>query len=272
MNKNTAIRKGIIAAVATAAGLALLIVFFSVSNTYVQSVMNMLLYNIVLVLGLNFITGLTGQMNLATAGMLALGAYTYGVLTTTGGWEPWVALFALFAVGLALGRCLGFPQPASEGLFPLPDHHRLYGDRAPAGEQPCRRHRRHHGPFQHTAFVVLLCVCGQEQLLLPQPHLHRHPHADRHPHRLLQVGPRLQGDPRQCRGGGGRRHPHLQTEDPGLHAGLHLRRHRRLHVRRLQHLPQPHPASPSPIPRTTSPCSCSAAWAACRATSSAPRW
>ena len=109
MNKNTAIRKGIIAAVATAAGLALLIVFFSVSNTYVQSVMNMLLYNIVLVLGLNFITGLTGQMNLATAGMLALGAYTYGVLTTTGGWEPWVALFALFAVGLALGRCLGFP-------------------------------------------------------------------------------------------------------------------------------------------------------------------
>ena len=42
MNKNTAIRKGIIAAVATAAGLALLIVFFSVSNTYVQSVMNML--------------------------------------------------------------------------------------------------------------------------------------------------------------------------------------------------------------------------------------
>ncbi len=117
MNKNTAIRKGIIAAVATAAGLALLIVFFSVSNTYVQSVMNMLLYNIVLVLGLNFITGLTGQMNLATAGMLALGAYTYGVLTTTGGWEPWVALFALFAVGLALGRCLGFPSLRLKGFF-----------------------------------------------------------------------------------------------------------------------------------------------------------
>ena len=70
-----------------------------------------------LVLGLNFITGLTGQMNLATAGMLALGAYTYGVLTTTGGWEPWVALFALFAVGLALGRCLGFPSLRLKGFF-----------------------------------------------------------------------------------------------------------------------------------------------------------
>ena len=65
--------------------IAAILLLFSNSNTYVQSVMNMLLYNIVIVLGLNFITGLTGQMNLASAGMVALGAYTYAILTTSYG-------------------------------------------------------------------------------------------------------------------------------------------------------------------------------------------
>lgn len=96
---------------------AALLVIFHFSNTYAQSVLNMVLYNIVIVLGLNFITGLTGQMNLATAGMLATGAYTYGILTTKAGWYPWMALVALFAVGLALGRALGYPSLRLKGFF-----------------------------------------------------------------------------------------------------------------------------------------------------------
>ncbi len=109
--------KHIVGGVAVVAFIALFVLFFRISNTYVQSVMNMLLYNMVLVLGLNFITGLTGQMNLATAGMLALGAYTYGILTTSLGWIPWVALFALFAVGLAVGRGLGYPSLRLKGFY-----------------------------------------------------------------------------------------------------------------------------------------------------------
>ena len=66
--------KPMIVAAVTIAVLAVIVVFFRGANTYVQSVMNMLLYNIVIVLGLNYITGLTGQMNLATAGMVAMGA------------------------------------------------------------------------------------------------------------------------------------------------------------------------------------------------------
>lgn len=97
--------------------LTALVVFFNNSNTYVQSVINQLLCNIILVLGLNFITGLTGQMNLATAGMLALGAYTYGILTTSAGWNPWVALFAMLAVGLAVGRGLGYPSLRLKGFY-----------------------------------------------------------------------------------------------------------------------------------------------------------
>ncbi len=97
--------------------IAAILLLFSNSNTYVQSVMNMLLYNIVIVLGLNFITGLTGQMNLASAGMVALGAYTYAILTTSYGWEPWVALFALLAVALAMGLGLGYPSLRLKGFF-----------------------------------------------------------------------------------------------------------------------------------------------------------
>lgn len=97
--------------------LATLIIFFNRSNTYIQSVINQLLCNIILVLGLNFITGLTGQMNLATAGMLALGAYTYGILTTSAGWNAWVALFAMLAVGWAIGRGLGYPSLRLKGFY-----------------------------------------------------------------------------------------------------------------------------------------------------------
>lgn len=97
--------------------LGLFILTFNLSNDYIRSVMNMLLCNVVVVLGLNFITGLTGQMNLATIGMLALGAYTYGILTTSEGWSPWVALFAMLAVGLAVGQILGYPSLRLKGFY-----------------------------------------------------------------------------------------------------------------------------------------------------------
>jgi len=110
-------KKLLIGGAVLAAFLVVFVVFFNVSNTYVQSVMNMLLYNIVIVLGLNFITGLTGQMNLATAGMVAMGAYTYGIMTTTYGWYPWMALLALFALALAMGLGLGYPSLRLKGFF-----------------------------------------------------------------------------------------------------------------------------------------------------------
>ncbi len=110
-------KKTPVAAAAAALFLAALVLFFRSSNTYVQSILNMLLYNTVLVLGLNYITGLTGQMNLGTVGILAFGAYTYGILTTSLNWMPWIALFALFAVGFAIGRGLGYPSLRLKGFY-----------------------------------------------------------------------------------------------------------------------------------------------------------
>lgn len=110
-------KKILVGSVTLVVFLAAFVLFFNASNTYVQSVMNMLLYNIVIVLGLNYITGLTGQMNLATAGMVAMGAYTYGIMTTTYGWYPWMALVALFALALAMGLGLGYPSLRLKGFF-----------------------------------------------------------------------------------------------------------------------------------------------------------
>lgn len=109
--------KGALIAALVVLFLVAFVLFFRSANTYVQSVMNMLLYNIVIVLGLNYITGLTGQMNLATAGMVAMGAYTYGIMTTTYGWYPWMALVALFALALAMGLGLGYPSLRLKGFF-----------------------------------------------------------------------------------------------------------------------------------------------------------
>ena len=110
-------KKNLVLSAFVLAFLAVLILFFRSSSTYVQSVMNMLLYNIVVVLGLNFITGLTGQMNLGTIGMLAFGAYTYGILTTSYGWVPIVALIAVIGVGVALGYTLGYPSLRLKGFY-----------------------------------------------------------------------------------------------------------------------------------------------------------
>ncbi|MBO4358813.1 MAG: branched-chain amino acid ABC transporter permease [Erysipelotrichaceae bacterium] len=93
------------------------VLLFVSSNSYVQSVMNMLLYNIVLVLGLNFITGLTGQMNMATAGMMALGAYSFAISDTTYNVNPWLSLLLVLVLGLAIGRALGYPSLRLQGFF-----------------------------------------------------------------------------------------------------------------------------------------------------------
>ena len=45
--------------------------------------------NMIVVFGLNFITGLAGQMNLGTAGIYALGAYTSALLSRNFGLSPW---------------------------------------------------------------------------------------------------------------------------------------------------------------------------------------
>ena len=55
---------------------------FLFTNDYHRLLVNKVFIYAIVVMGLNFITGLVGQMNTGTAGMFALGAYTAALLTT----------------------------------------------------------------------------------------------------------------------------------------------------------------------------------------------
>ena len=71
---------------------ALALLFPAVSgNSYHLSVMTMAFILAIATLGLNLITGFTGQFNLAHAGFMAVGAYTVGILTVDYGVSFWPA-------------------------------------------------------------------------------------------------------------------------------------------------------------------------------------
>lgn len=84
---------------------------------YYTNLMVQVLINIIVVTGLNFITGLTGQMNLGTAGIYALGAYTTAMLTTKLGVDAWIGLLGSIAMGLLIGICLGYPSLRLKGVY-----------------------------------------------------------------------------------------------------------------------------------------------------------
>ena len=88
-----------------------------VKNDYYLTVMCQVLVNIVAAIGLNFICGLTGQPMLGMAGVMALGAYVSGILTTTFNMNPWLALVFSMLMGVLLGQILGWPSLRIRGIY-----------------------------------------------------------------------------------------------------------------------------------------------------------
>ena len=70
-----------------------------VKNNYYITILNQITINIIVVFGLNFITGLTGQMNLGTAGIYAIGAYISAILSTRFGLPPLITIIAAVFAG-----------------------------------------------------------------------------------------------------------------------------------------------------------------------------
>ena len=88
-----------------------------IKDSYNRGVFTIILINTVTVLGLNFITGLTGQMNLGTAGIMAIGAYTSALLTVKAGFSPWLTLAVSLVMGLIIGLGLGYPSLRVQGVY-----------------------------------------------------------------------------------------------------------------------------------------------------------
>ena len=107
-------RKNIIFVVCLAVAVVLPWLF---NSTYYLSLFGQTLINIIVVFGLNFITGLTRNMNLGTAGIMSLGAYTSALLSTKLGRSPWLGLAAAILVGFLIGRGLGYPSLRISGVY-----------------------------------------------------------------------------------------------------------------------------------------------------------
>ena len=88
-----------------------------IHNNYYITILNQMVINMIVVFGLNFITGLTGQMNLGTAGIYAIGAYTSALLSRNLGISPWLTMMAAIFAGFLLGRGLGYPSLKMKGVY-----------------------------------------------------------------------------------------------------------------------------------------------------------
>ena len=87
--------------------LAALLFPFVASNEYQIYVMALAFVWAIAVYGMNIITGLCGQLNLAHGGFFAIGAYTLAILTVDHGWAFWWAFVAAGIAGALLGFLVG---------------------------------------------------------------------------------------------------------------------------------------------------------------------
>lgn len=98
--------------------LALAIIFpFIADNDYLLTVMSTAYIFAIATVGLNLITGYTGQFNLAHSGFMAVGAYTVGILTVDHHVPFWIAFALSGFIAAAIGFFVGILSLRLKGHF-----------------------------------------------------------------------------------------------------------------------------------------------------------
>ena len=86
-------------------------------NAYQQYILNVMMINVILAVGLNIVKGFAGQVTVGHIALCAIGAYSSAVLSTTLGLPFWIALpCAMLITGLA-GAIVGIPSFRLEGAY-----------------------------------------------------------------------------------------------------------------------------------------------------------
>ena len=86
-------------------------------NDYQHYLLNIIMINIILAVGLNVVKGFCGQVTVGHIALAAIGAYSSAVLTTNFGFSFWLALpFAMVITGFA-GTAVGVPSFRLEGAY-----------------------------------------------------------------------------------------------------------------------------------------------------------
>jgi len=99
----------------------LFLIFLSViplfASQYILGVLITIFIYIVVVMGLNILTGYCGQISVAQSAFMAVGAFTTGILVTKVGLSHWLALPCAGIVASLIGLIFGFPSFKVKGLY-----------------------------------------------------------------------------------------------------------------------------------------------------------
>ncbi len=100
----------------TAVGIALLVAPFTL-GTYHTYLLSLALINIMLALGLNLLTGNSGQISLCHSSFMALGAYAFTLLSNLLHWPVPIAVVAAVLLASVGGLIVGYPARRLSGIY-----------------------------------------------------------------------------------------------------------------------------------------------------------
>ncbi len=97
--------------------LVFLMVFPFVASAYLLYIANMIGFAIIGAIGLNLLTGFTGQISLGHAAFVGVGAYTSAILVTRLGFSFWLSVPCAGLVAALAGMIIGIPSLRVKGLY-----------------------------------------------------------------------------------------------------------------------------------------------------------
>ncbi len=87
------------------------------ANDYQRFLLDLILINVILAVGLNIVKGFAGQVTVGHIALMAIGAYTSAVLATKFGMPFWIALPGAMLVTAVAGAIVGVPSFRLEGAY-----------------------------------------------------------------------------------------------------------------------------------------------------------
>jgi branched-chain amino acid transport system permease protein len=97
--------------------LLFLAAFPFLANPYLLYVANMIGFAVIAAVGLNLLTGFTGQISLGHAAFAGVGGYTSAILITRLGFSFWIALPCAGMMAAIAGLIIGIPSLRVKGLY-----------------------------------------------------------------------------------------------------------------------------------------------------------
>jgi branched-chain amino acid transport system permease protein len=88
-----------------------------VGNGYTQFVINVMMINIILAVGLNIVKGFAGQVTVGHVALMAIGAYASAVVSVKFGFPFWMALPTAMLITALAGAIVGIPSLRLEGAY-----------------------------------------------------------------------------------------------------------------------------------------------------------